>query len=93
MTIDLSEAYDIALLETPLVGNDWYYFILTNNHFAFGQDWMCPVDFAEPDIVQTEYPAPVAPADADPKLAGKIAEELRPYFESCTNEYGYIDVG
>ena len=86
MTIDLSEAYDMALLETPLAGNDWYYFILTNIHFAFGQDWMCPVDFAEPDIVQTEYPAPVAPADADPKLAGKIAEELRPYFESCTND-------
>ena len=75
MTIDLSEAYDIAMLETPLAGNDWYFFVLTNNHFAFGQDWMCPVDFAEPDIVQTEYPAPVAPADADPKLAGKIAGE------------------
>lgn len=84
MTIDLSEAYDIALLETPLVGNDWYYFILTNNHFAFGQDWMCSVDFVEPNIIPAEYPAPITPVEADAKLVSEITEELRPYFESYT---------
>lgn len=68
MTIDLSGAYDTSLLETPLVDNDWYYLILTNNHFVFSQDWMCPVDFAEPSVAPVEYPIPIAPVDADTKL-------------------------
>ena len=84
MTIDLSEAYDMALLETPLEGNDWYYFILTNNHFVFGQDWMCAVDFAEPNTIPMEHPTPITPADADEKLVMEIMEELRSYFESYT---------
>ncbi len=46
MTIDLSQAYDIAELEKPL-SEDWYYFILTNENFLFGQDWMCSVDFVK----------------------------------------------
>ena len=86
MTIDLSEAYDMALLETPLAGNDWYYFILTNNHFAFGQDWMCTVDFAKPDITPAEYPALAAPVEADPELTQKIPQELRAYFESYATD-------
>ena len=86
MTIDLSEAYDIALLETPLEGNDRYYFILTNNHFVFGQDWMCTVDFAGSNTISTEYPAPIMPADADAKLVMEIMEELRSYFESYTTD-------
>lgn len=86
MTIDLSEAYDIALLETPLAGNDWYYFILTNNHFAFGQDWMCSVDFAEPSTTPAQDPTPITPVEADAELTAKIAEELRPYFESYTTD-------
>lgn len=45
MTVDLSEAYDISALEQPI--SDHYYFVLTNNHFAFGQDWMCSVNFAD----------------------------------------------
>lgn len=44
--IDLSPAYDIALLEKPLDG-DGYYLVLTNNDFLFGQDWICTVKFAE----------------------------------------------
>ena len=64
--------------------NDWYYFVLTNDHFVFGQDWMCSVDFVERDIIQTEYPTPVTPAEADAKLTAGMAEELRPYFESYT---------
>ena len=45
VTIDLSDAYDIKTLECALPENDWYYLTLTNNDFAFGQDWMCSVDF------------------------------------------------
>lgn len=47
MRIDLSEAYDISRLEQPLESGNWYYLVLTNNNFAFGQDWMCDVDFDE----------------------------------------------
>lgn len=86
MTIDLSDAYDISLLETPLAGSDWYYLILTNNQFAFGQDWMCTVDFAKPDITPAEYPALAAPVEADPELTQKIPQELRAYFESYTTD-------
>ena len=86
MTIDLSKAYNMALLEKPLAENDWYYFVLTNDHFVFGQDWMCSVDFVERDIIQTEYPTPVTPAEADAKLTAGMAEELRPYFESYTTD-------
>ena len=49
LTIDISKAYDVEQLEKPL-NDDNYYFILTNNNFAFGQDWICTVEFAE-----TEY--------------------------------------
>ena len=45
ITIDLSEGYNIEELEQPLEAGDWYYFVLTNNGFAFGQDWMCSIDF------------------------------------------------
>lgn len=37
MTIDISNTYDMELLEQPLV-DDHYYFVLTNNNFMFGQD-------------------------------------------------------
>lgn len=43
--IDISEAYDVEKLSEGLEVNDWYYFVLTNNNFAFGQDWMCSFDF------------------------------------------------
>lgn len=45
VTIDLSQAYDVEALESVLPEDDWYYLTLTNNNFAFGQDWMCSVDF------------------------------------------------
>lgn len=82
MVIDLSEAYDIALLETPLSDDDWYYFVLTNNNFSFGQDWMCTVEFAQSIPTDTDDQTVISPADADPELMAKITEELRPYFES-----------
>lgn len=84
MEIDLSAAYDISLLETPILDDDWYYFVLTNNNFLFGQDWMCTVEFAEPIPTVKVDPAPINPVDADPELVAEITEELRPYFESYT---------
>ena len=45
IVIDLSEGYNIEQLEQPLEAGDWYYVVLTNNGFAFGQDWMCSIDF------------------------------------------------
>lgn len=48
--IDLSLAYDVQALEEELDEKDHYYFVLTNNDFAFGQDWMCSVDFEEKDV-------------------------------------------
>lgn len=82
MIIDLSEAYDITLLETPLSDDDWYYFILTNNNFLFGQDWMCTVEFAQSIPINNDNQTAITPADADPELIAKITEELRYYFES-----------
>ncbi len=84
MVIDLSDAYDMALLEKPLSDDDWYYFVLTNNNFMFGQDWMCTVEFSQPVPTGKKDPQPVAPAEADPETITKIMEELRPYFESYT---------
>lgn len=83
MTIDLSDAYDMEMLEQSLV-DDYYYFVLTNNNFVFGQDWMCTVEFAEPVKTVHEDPAPVMPVEADAELVAQITEELQPYFESYT---------
>lgn len=43
--IDISGGYDVEAMEENLPEGDWYYFVLTNNNFAFGQDWMCSFDF------------------------------------------------
>lgn len=52
VSIDISEGYDVeAMMEEKLQERDVYYFVLTNNNFAFGQDWMCSFDF---EIRQTE---------------------------------------
>ena len=78
MTIDLSGAYDIEQLEKPLE-NDWYYFVLTNNHFVFGQDWMCSVTFtdaAEKPASPSELPAVEQDVPLD------IVQNLQFYFES-----------
>ena len=51
VSIDISEGYDIGAMEEKLPEGDTYYFVLTNNNFAFGQDWMCFFDF---EIERTE---------------------------------------
>lgn len=83
MTIDLSGAYDIAALEEPL-DNDWYYLVLTNNNFVFGQDWMCSISFspyveAEPDITE-----PAAPPEIDKSIIENISDSLKFYFENVS---------
>ena len=80
MTVDLSDAYDVAQLETPLGGGDWYYLVLTNDRFVFGQDWMCSVDFAP---AADPAPEPAAPS-ADPAALAGIEAALRPYFETVS---------
>ena len=37
MVVDISAAYDVAALEQS---SELYYFVLTNNDFLFGHDWM-----------------------------------------------------
>ncbi|MBR5869586.1 MAG: hypothetical protein IKZ09_00995 [Clostridia bacterium] len=81
MTLDLSEAYNIEFLEQPLT-DDHYYFVLTNNNFVFGQDWMCSVTFAAPITTIVEKPDPVTPVEVDKELVAQIMEELQPYFEN-----------
>lgn len=80
MTIDLSKAYDIDFLEQPLT-DDHYYFVLTNNNFMFGQDWMCSVYFAEPIETPIDVITPITPAEADEELVAKVMEQLQPYFD------------
>ena len=80
MTVNLTGAYDLELLEQPLT-DDHYYFTLTNNNFVFGQDWICSVDFAETIYTPTEYPEP---APVDPAALETAEESLRFYFESDT---------
>ncbi|MCI8336341.1 MAG: hypothetical protein HFI72_04210 [Peptococcaceae bacterium] len=78
MTIDLSSAYDIALLEQPLL-NDSYYLVLTNNNFIFGQDWMCNINFTENSY--TPQPS-VIPQQAEAPILKQIPEQLHFYFEA-----------
>lgn len=79
MTIDLSDAYDMEQLEEPLAENDHYYFVLTNNGFAFGQDWICSVDFSR-DGAKEEI-TPTNEAEYDLIVPSGVLEELRSFFE------------
>ena len=54
VTIDISEGYDVGAMEENLQDGDWYYFLLTNNNFAFGQDWMCSFDFEMEPVEDAE---------------------------------------
>ena len=54
VTIDISEGYDVGAMEENLQEGDWYYFILTNNSFAFGQDWMCSFSFEREPVENAE---------------------------------------
>ena len=75
VSIDISEGYDVKAMEENLPEGDWYYFILTNNNFAFGQDWMCSFDF---DIEQTEDVMNRS-ADFMEQIAGEQRTEEKQY--------------
>ncbi len=81
LSIDISEGYDVDAMEANLPEGDSYYFVLTNNNFAFGQDWMCFFDF---EIEQTE--------DVARRLAEVMeqnAKELPPEKQYGTGELLY----
>ena len=78
LEIDLSLSYDVESLEEPLT-DDWYYFVFTNNHFAFGQDWMCSISFSiEQDAEELNSEAAVMGAETE--ILSGINEKLRWYF-------------
>lgn len=86
LTIDLSGAYDMALLEEPI--GDWYYFVLTNRDFLFGQDWTCSVNFSRPTSavprpaeISGEGETLAAPTEAVRAGAPEPEEALAWYFE------------
>ena len=89
LTVDLSEAYDIAYLETTMPGkpkDSWYYLLLTNQSFLYGHDWMCSFHFVPEQEWAEEPVQPAIPDDHGHNLEG-IPEELRFYFEAS-----YYDV-
>lgn len=49
VTVDISDGYDVEAMKKSIGKNDWYYFVLTNNDFAFGQDWGCAFEFENED--------------------------------------------
>lgn len=77
MTIDISQMYDIAALEKPLEEGDWYYFVLTNQSFLFGNDWQCSVDFCESAEAEITY----TDAMELPTIGETAYEELQAYFD------------
>ena len=80
MTIDLSPSYDMKAIEENYNREEWFYLLLTNHDFLFGQDWMCSISLgtAEPEPETAET---VPSLSADPVLLQDIEEELRSYFE------------
>jgi len=85
MRIDLSEAYDMELLEKPLSAGDYYYLVLTNNNYKFGQDWMCSVDFAPQETLEANGASDaIDEIRADTDTLSKIEKRIKWYFENVT---------
>lgn len=82
MTIDMSNAYDLAQLEEPLE-NDWYELILTNNGFAFGQDWKCSIDFSGTSVAAESMEYPEGEVDLQVEA---VEESLAFYFQKSALE-------
>ena len=78
ITLDLSKAYDMALLEQSLF-TEWYYLVLTNYNFVFGQEWKCSVYFGAPQLETPPTDEPLF--TVDPAIIAQVEEELRYYFE------------
>lgn len=83
ITLDLSRAYDMSLLEQSRV-TEWYYLVLTNYNFVFGQEWKCSIYFGtqRPD----DQPVDDVLYEIDPEILSQIEEELRFYFEDDYND-------
>lgn len=78
MTINLSDAYNMEDLEQSME-TDWYYLLLTNNNFVFGQEWKCSVFFGQET---TKIESPDGPFyTLDPVILNNVEEELKFYFE------------
>lgn len=78
MTIDLSDAYNMEELEHSME-KDWYYLLLTNYNFVFGQEWKCSVFFGNE---AEKLESPDKPFyTLDPVVLSNIEDELRFYFE------------
>ena len=75
ITIDIAEGYDVEAMKENLQDGDWYYFLLTNNNFVFGQDWMCSFDFEERSTAEVEYKL----AEAGKARAGRRDADEREY--------------
>lgn len=78
ITLDLSKAYDMELLEQSFV-TEWYYLVLTNYNFVFGQEWKCSVYFG--DQQNENLGADGVLYEIDPVILSRIDEALRFYFE------------
>lgn len=76
--LDLSQAYDIEMLEQSLI-SEWYYLVLTNQNFVFGQQWKCSIYFGQEDPYQEESGEPLY--SIDPRILSQVEEDLRYYFE------------
>ena len=87
MTLDISKAYDVKALEESDTSAEWFYFVLTNNNFLFGHDWMCSVTFGEETAEETvPEEQPQYQGDTSAEHIEEIREELRFYFEEAYNE-------
>lgn len=74
--VDLSQDFDVAVLEEPMEG-DWYYLLLTNADFLFGHDWMCSLNLSG----ETEEPPEELPP-VETEVVGDVEPTLAFYFET-----------
>lgn len=82
MTIDLSEAYDMKAVEATFNTQEWFYLLLTNHNFLFGQDWMCSVQFGQQEPGKKPEKPLLSPS-AEAAIMQEMEEELRFYFETA----------
>lgn len=73
LIVDLSGAYDMEIANRPLT-DDWYYLVLTNDHFVFGQDWQCMVDFQNATEECVIYRAEKEEEGEQGQMAGEYRE-------------------
>lgn len=81
MTVDLSQAYDIAALEMEGKNLRSYYLLLTNRDFLFGHDWMCSFTFEREETAAEEEGQAHRAARAEG--LEEMEASLRFYFEDA----------